>query len=60
MKFVWDVIRSEFAGRHTQYEMFYAGAQFVTWGHSLRNYDWDKAAELIWTITDRYDLTNGS
>ena len=40
--------------------MFYAGAQFVTWGHSLRNYDWDKAAELISTITDRYDLTNGS
>ena len=40
--------------------MFYAGAQFVTWGHSLRTYDWDKAAELISTITDRYDLTNGS
>ena len=60
MKLVWDTIGSEFAGRHTQYEMFYAGAQFVTRGHSLRTYDWDKAAELISTITDRYDLTNGS
>jgi len=60
MKLVWDAIGSEFAGRHTQYEMFYAGAQFVTRGHSLRTYDWDKAAELISTITNRYYLTNGS
>ena len=26
MKLVWDAVGSEFAGRHTQYEMFYAGA----------------------------------
>ena len=30
MKFAWDAVGSEFAGRHTQYEMFYAGAKFVT------------------------------
>ena len=56
MKLVWDAVGSEFAGRHTQYEMFYAGAQFVTRGHSFRTYDWDKAAALIGTITDRYKL----
>ncbi|NKB59257.1 MAG: 4-hydroxyphenylacetate 3-monooxygenase [Alphaproteobacteria bacterium] len=56
MKLAWDAIGSEFAGRHTQYEMFYAGAQFVTRGHSFRTYDWDKAAALISTVTDRYDL----
>lgn len=27
-KLVWDFIGSEFAGRHQQYEMFYAGAPF--------------------------------
>ena len=60
MKLVWDAIGSEFAGRHTQYEMFYAGAQFVTRGHSFRTYDWGKSAELVSTITDRYGLNNGS
>lgn len=56
LKLVWDAVGSEFAGRHTQYEMFYAGAQFVTRAHSFRTYDWGKSADLIKTITDRYDL----
>lgn len=56
MKLAWDAIGSEFASRHTQYEMFYAGAQFVTRGHSFRNYDWAKAKSLVSTISDRYDL----
>lgn len=56
MKLAWDAIGSEFAGRHTQYEMFYAGAQFVTRGHSLRTYDWGQARALVKTITDRYSL----
>ena len=60
MKLAWDAVGSEFAGRHTQYEMFYAGAQFVTRGHSFRTYDRGKSAELVSTITDRYELDNGS
>ena len=60
MKLVSDALGSEFGGRHTHYEMFYSGAQFVTRGHSLRTYDWDNSAALISTITDRNDLTNGS
>jgi 4-hydroxyphenylacetate 3-monooxygenase len=43
LKLVWDAIGSEFASRHLQYEMFYAGAQFVTCGHSFRTYDWPSA-----------------
>ena len=35
LKLAWDAISSEFGSRHTQYEMFYAGAQFVTAGHSF-------------------------
>jgi 4-hydroxyphenylacetate 3-monooxygenase len=38
-KLAWDAVGSEFASRHTQYEMFYAGATFVTKGHSFRTFD---------------------
>ena len=31
-KLAWDAVGSEFGSRHTQYEMFYAGATFVTKG----------------------------
>src|SRR5690606_3317260 len=40
LKLAWDAIGSEFGSRHTQYEMFYAGARFVTAGHSFRTFDW--------------------
>jgi len=37
-KLAWDIIGSEFAGRHQQYEMFYAGAPFVVKGaYTYRN-----------------------
>jgi 4-hydroxyphenylacetate 3-monooxygenase len=41
-KLVWDAIGSEFAGRHHQYEMFYAGAPFVAKGYAYRNYGYQK------------------
>lgn len=47
LKLAWDAIGSEFASRHAQYEMFYAGAQFVTRGHSFRTYDWAGARALV-------------
>ena len=56
MKLAWDAIGSEFAGRHTQYEMFYAGAQFVTRAHAFRTYDWDRAAALVDSVLERYSL----
>jgi 4-hydroxyphenylacetate 3-monooxygenase len=56
MKLAWDSIGSEFASRHTQYEMFYAGAQFVTRAHSFRTYDWERAAGLVDSILDKYSL----
>lgn len=47
-KLAWDIIGSEFAGRHQQYEMFYAGAPFVVKGsHTFRNYGYEEVvAEL--------------
>jgi 4-hydroxyphenylacetate 3-monooxygenase len=40
-KLVWDATGSEFAGRHHQYEMFYAGAPFVAKGYAYRNYGYE-------------------
>jgi 4-hydroxyphenylacetate 3-monooxygenase len=54
-KLAWDAVGSEFASRHTQYEMFYAGAGFVTKGHSYRTYDWDRATELVDRLTRTTD-----
>ena len=55
-KLAWDAVGSEFASRHTQYEMFYAGAGFVTKGHSYRTYDWDCAAALLERLLASYRL----
>jgi 4-hydroxyphenylacetate 3-monooxygenase len=56
LKLTWDAVGSEFASRHLQYEMFYAGAQFVTRGHSYRTYDWDRASSLTGRLTDSYQM----
>jgi 4-hydroxyphenylacetate 3-monooxygenase len=56
MKAAWDAIGSEFGSRHTQYEMFYAGARFVTTGHSFRTYDWNGATALVEALLASYDL----
>jgi 4-hydroxyphenylacetate 3-monooxygenase len=56
MKLAWDALGSEFASRHVQYEMFYAGAQFVTRAHSFRTYDWANATGLVDGKLASYDL----
>jgi 4-hydroxyphenylacetate 3-monooxygenase len=56
LKAAWDAIGSEFGSRHTQYEMFYAGARFVTAAHSLRTFDWSNATGLVEALLASYDL----
>ena len=56
LKAAWDAVGSEFGSRHTQYEMFYAGAQFVTCGHSFRTYDWGAATGMVDHLLSGYDL----
>ncbi|HKD24733.1 MAG TPA: 4-hydroxyphenylacetate 3-hydroxylase C-terminal domain-containing protein, partial [Xanthobacteraceae bacterium] len=46
-KLAWDALGSEFASRHVQYEMFYAGASFVTRGHAYRTFDWAKCKGMV-------------
>jgi 4-hydroxyphenylacetate 3-monooxygenase len=55
LKAAWDAVGSEFGSRHTQYEMFYAGAQFVTRGHSFRTYDWSRAGGMVERLLDGYE-----
>jgi 4-hydroxyphenylacetate 3-monooxygenase len=56
MKAAWDALGSEFASRHVQYEMFYAGARFVTTGHSYRTFDWNAARGMVDRLLSSYDL----
>lgn len=58
LKAAWDAIGSEFASRHTQYEMFYAGARFTTSAHSFRTYDWDSGAATIDRLMGSYQLAD--
>jgi 4-hydroxyphenylacetate 3-monooxygenase len=58
LKAAWDAIGSEFGSRHTQYEMFYAGARFVTAGHSFRTYEWNTATGMIDSLLASYELAD--
>lgn len=55
-KLAWDAVGSEFASRHTQYEMFYAGATFVTKNHAFRTFDWDGSVRLVDQMLESYSL----
>jgi 4-hydroxyphenylacetate 3-monooxygenase len=55
LKAAWDAIGSEFASRHTQYEMFYGGPGYVNGGRSYRTYDWAEALGLLDELLGGYD-----
>jgi 4-hydroxyphenylacetate 3-monooxygenase len=55
LKAAWDAIGSEFASRHTQYEMFYGGPGYVNGGRSYRTYDWAGALGLVDELLSGYD-----
>ena len=40
-KLAWDLVGSEFAGRHLQYERFYGGPAFIVRNRSFREANWD-------------------
>lgn len=58
-KLAWDAVGSEFASRHVQYEMFYAGASFVTRGHSYRTFDWAKCTGMVDSLMTSYPTPAG-
>ena len=58
-KLAWDAIGSEFASRHIQFELFYAGAGYVVRNNSYRTYNWDRATGLVDNLLDSYQFPEG-
>jgi 4-hydroxyphenylacetate 3-monooxygenase len=46
-RFAWDLLGSEFAGRHDQYEKFYIGPSFVVRNYSFVNAPWEDLEALV-------------
>lgn len=55
MRLAWDIVGSEFAGRHMLYEKFYAGPSFVMDAYSFFNAPWGQFDEIVDTIMSGYD-----
>ena len=55
LKLLWDAVGSEFAGRHLQYEMFYAGEASAIRGREYRVFDWADAERLVDACLAGYD-----
>lgn len=55
-KLAWDVVGSEFAGRHQQYEMFYNGAPFLTKMWAYQQYDYPAAVKRVDEFLREYDI----
>jgi 4-hydroxyphenylacetate 3-monooxygenase len=47
MKMAWELVGTEFAGRHQQYEKFYGGAPFLVKQNMFRTYDFASAKRLV-------------
>jgi 4-hydroxyphenylacetate 3-monooxygenase len=56
-KLAWDLVGSEFGGRHAQYELFYAGSRSMTTSlRTYRAYDFAGARALVERCLAGYDL----
>ena len=55
-KLAWDLIGSEFAGRHLQYEKFYAGASFIVRNHNFREAPWPHFHQVVDDLMASYDI----
>jgi 4-hydroxyphenylacetate 3-monooxygenase len=54
-KLVWDLIGSEFAGRHMLYERFYAGHSIIVRNQSDREAPWEKFHGIVDGLLDRIE-----
>ena len=58
-KLVWDLIGSEFAGRHMLYEKFYAGNSIIVRNQSDREAPWDKFHGIVDGLLDAVPMPKG-
>jgi 4-hydroxyphenylacetate 3-monooxygenase len=54
-KLAWDLLGSDFAGRHMQYEKFYAGPAFVMNSYSYLSGPWQDWTEPVDALMASYD-----
>ena len=54
-KLAWDLLGSDFAGRHMQYEKFYAGPGFVMNSYSYLAAPWQSWTGAIDDFMSSYD-----
>ncbi|MFO0998578.1 MAG: 4-hydroxyphenylacetate 3-hydroxylase N-terminal domain-containing protein [Alphaproteobacteria bacterium] len=54
-KLAWDLLGSEFGGRHMQYEKFYAGPSFIVRNHSFRECPWEGFGRTLDGLLASYD-----
>jgi 4-hydroxyphenylacetate 3-monooxygenase len=47
IRLAWDYLGSDFAGRHSQYERFYAGPQFVHTFYNFNNCPWAERKKQV-------------
>jgi len=59
-KLAWDMVGSEFAGRHLQYEKFYAGASFIVRNHAFRETDWPAFNRIVDDLMATYQYPDQS
>lgn len=55
-KLVWELVGSEFAGRHQQSEKFYAGASFIVRNHNYREAPWDEFRQYADDLLASYNI----
>lgn len=55
-KLAWDMLGSEFAGRHIQYEKFYAGPAFLVRSYNYREAPWAGFDSIVDDLMAQYDL----
>ena len=55
-KLAWDILGTDFAGRHAQYEKFYAGPSFVVTNYSYIYCDWEALNDRLQETLDGYDV----
>jgi len=54
-KLAWDLLGSDFAGRHMQYEKFYAGPSFVMNNYSYLTSPWQDWTGRVDQLLESYD-----
>ncbi len=55
MKLAWDILGTDFAGRHAQYERFYMGPAFVVRIHNARECPWSQFDATLDGLLGSYD-----